>query len=349
MDKTETSTLTAHNVIMNVLNGLSLGTVVALVPAAILGNLMLAVKGIFPFAANIITLTNLSMVLLASVSALVTALLFKMTPIQSASLAIVAELGSGNWHLVNGAFMVKGTGDVVNIILTMILGVVFLKLVGNKLKAYNVLLLPTLMILIVGVISILTLPYVSSITTALGELIAMVTTMQPILMGVVMAIIFAVLIVTPISVVAIALTISLGGIAAGSANLGIVAGSFVLAFMGYGANSFGTSITHFLGSPKIQMANMLAKPKLFIPVIVSSGLLGGLGAALGVTGTPMSAGFGFSGLVGPLAAYNGGMNGTMGIITIVILFFALPIVLGYLARLSFVKKMPTSLMRLIYG
>ncbi len=116
--------------------------------------------------------------------------------------------------------------------------------------------------------------------------------------------VFAVLIVSPISSVGIATAISLSGIASGSANLGIVAGSFTLAIMGASVNSLGTTLAHFIGTPKIQMANMLEKPKLFIPVMVNAAIAGAIGAIFNIKGTPMSAGFGFSGLIGPLAAWN---------------------------------------------
>lgn len=124
-------------------------------------------------------------------------------------------------------------------------------------------------------------------------------------MGVLMGMAFALLIVSPISTVGIATAISLSGIASGAANLGIVAAGFALAIYGWYANSVGTSIAHFLGSPKMQMANLLAKPKLFLPVCLIAGILSSLGALFQVNGTPMSAGFGFSGLVGPLATLEG--------------------------------------------
>lgn len=71
--------------------------------------------------------------------------------------------------------------------------------------------------------------------------------------------------------------------------------SFTLALMGASVNPIGGTLAHFVGSPKIQMANMLVKPKLFIPTSI-----GAVATMLNIKGTPFSAGFGFSGLVGPL-------------------------------------------------
>lgn len=323
---------------MNILNGVSVGAVVSLVPAALLGNVMLALLPIFPMAKTIIDISNLSMILLAPVSALVSSRLFKLTAIQSATLALVALVGAKNWQIDNGIFMIKGTGDILNIIITLCLGVCFIQLVGSRLKAYNILLLPTLTLVIVGSISMILYPIVAQITTALGELISQVTLVQPVLMGILMAVIFGIMIISPISTVAVALTISLEGIASGTANLGITACGFTLALLGLKANGVGGSLVHFLGSPKVQMANVVGHPKIVIPVILNAAILGGLGAIFEIQGTPLSAGFGFSGLVGPLAAYNAGDQSMQSVLVIILLFFILPTALAIIARLLFINK-----------
>ena len=132
--------------------------------------------------------------------------------------------------------------------------------------------------------------------------------------------------------------ISSVGIASGSANLGITAGAFTLAIMGSSVNSLGTVIAHFFGTPKIQMGNMLEKPILYLPVVISSAIMGGLGAIFNIQGTPMSAGFGFSGLVGPLTAYGFMAPGWLSILSLSCLFVVLPVLLGYLMKYIFIDK-----------
>lgn len=153
-----------------------------------------------------------------------------------------------------------------------------------------------------------------------------------------MGMVFAVLIVSPISSVGIATAVGLSGIAAGSANLGIVAGSFTLAIMGSSVNSLGTTLAHFVGTPKIQMANMLEKPFLFIPVMINAAVLGAIGAIFNIQGTAMSAGFGFSGLIGPMAALGAMKVDGAALVLVTVLFLILPILLGLLAKYVFVKK-----------
>ncbi len=107
--------------------------------------------------------------------------------------------------------------------------------------------------------------------------------------------------------------------------------------MGARVNPVGGTLAHFIGSPKIQMANMLSKPKLFIPILIAAGLSGGVGALFGITGTPASAGFGISGLIGPLAALSGGAT----LFTVIIAFVVIPVIIA--ASVSYVAMHITHL------
>ena len=254
----------AKTITMNILNGLSVGIIVALVPGAILNAIVKLLLPSFPQLAVVTYMTGAAMTLLPALSAVCVGMLAKFTPIQTSSLALAAIVGAGNYHLTKTGLTVAGTGDVINLAITLAIGYLLIVLLGDALKAYTILLIPSLVLVIAGGIGMLTLGPVSSITKYIGVVVHDVTALQPIVMGVLMGIIFAVLIVSPISTVGIATAISLTGIGAGSANLGIVGAGFALATYGWKANSFGTSLAHFLGSQKMQMANILSRPKLFL-------------------------------------------------------------------------------------
>ena len=235
-------------------------------------------------------------------------------------------------------YVLAGTGDVINVAVTITFAVIIASVIGNKLKNYTVLLMPVLVLVLGGGLGLMTLPYVKLVTGFVGAMIKTFTILQPVLMGTLMGISFAVLIVSPISSVGIATAIGISGIASGSANLGITAGAFTLAIMGSSVNSLGTILAHFIGTPKIQMGNMLERPKLFIPVIISSGIMGALGAIFKIQGTPMSAGFGFAGLIGPMTAYEQMDPGVGSMILLTTLFVVLPIILGLAMKYIFVGE-----------
>ena len=255
---------------MNILNGISMGVVVALIPSALVGQLMKALMGVMPhIASQVIDITNFAASLLPAMAGFCVGYLFKMNMVQMSSIAAATTIGSGVVKKVGTTYVVAGTGDVINVAVTIVFAVIIASIIGNKLKNYTILLMPVLVLVIAGGLGLLTLPYVKLVTGFIGAMIKTFTILQPVLMGTLMGISFAVLIVSPISSVGIATAIGISGISSGSANLGITAGAFTLAIMGSSVNSLGTILAHFIGTPKIQMGNMLERPKLFIPVIIS--------------------------------------------------------------------------------
>ncbi|VWX38064.1 PTS transporter subunit IIC [Exiguobacterium oxidotolerans] len=315
---------------IHVLNGLSIGILVALIPGALLGELAKALLPYFAPAQHIIDSTTIAMRLLPMVIGVAVAMQFKTTPIETASIGLATVVGSGvATRTETAGFLFVGTGDVINAGVTAAIATALVLWIGNRFKTYTVLVMPTLIIVGAGGIGVLTYPFVTKITAAIGQMITQFTVLQPILMGVLLAVTFSVLIVSPLSTVGIATAISLSGIAAGAANLGVCAAGFGLAIAGWKANSRGTSIAHFLGSPKIQMANFIRNPIMIVPVMCSAAVLGGLAGILGIQGTPFSAGFGMSGLIGPINALHlmaGGWTWANGVLVFG-LFILLPIVL----------------------
>lgn len=87
------------------------------------------------------------------------------------------------------------------------------------------------------------------------------------------------------------------------------------------------------------MANVLKKPKLFVPVLISAGIAGLVGAIFNITGTANSAGFGSAGLIGPLAAYQNMAGGPIAIVFLLLMFAGMPLVLGCIMRYIFIQKL----------
>ncbi|MCU9614774.1 PTS sugar transporter subunit IIC [Caldibacillus lycopersici] len=324
------------------LNGMSIGIVVSLVPNALLGELMKVLIPHFPAFQHVLDITVFVMSLLPVLIGVMVGISFQLTPIQTASIGIAAMVGSGAVvKTAEGLFTLNGIGTVINTGFTAAIAVLFVKFIGNRLKAYSILLIPTLSILIPGMVGYTILPYVQRTTNLLGVAIDHVTTLQPVIMGAIIAIIFCLLILSPFSTVGVATVIMLSGVGSGAANLGIVAAGVGLAIASYKANSLGTALAHVLGSPKIQMKNFIMKPKIAIPMIITAAFLGALAGLLNIQGTPYSAGFGLSGLVGPLNYINLADGGwSFGNITIMIgSFFLLPFIFNIALIYVFSRKL----------
>lgn len=325
------------------LNGLSLGIVLVLMPNAIFGELFALFIPFFPPLESTVQLFRMANSLMPIAIGVAVSMQFKLTPIQTISVALAALAGSGVVAAAeNGSFVFSGTGNVINTGFTALIAVVLVLVVGNKLQAYNLLFLPSIVLSFAGGIGLLTLPTVDRFTLFIGEIISSITELQPILMGSLLAVSFAVLIVSPISTVGIATAIGLAGVGAGTANLGCVAAGFGLAVAGWPVNNTGTSLAHFIGSPKIQMANTIKKPLIMLPILCNASILGALGGFFRMQGTPISAGFGISGLLGPVNALNLAAGGwsPKNILLVSFLYIALPLLLAFLFQRVFTKIIP---------
>lgn len=326
--------------ILNILSGVSSGVVIALVPGALVNEIMKSISDVWPAAQSVLAMTTLMQDLLAVFAGLCVSYLLKFNLIQSGSVTAAAMIASGAFQMKNNQIILSGSGDVINIALTIFIAAIMVKYLTPRLGSYTILILPLAVAVLAGGIGQLMLPYTKLITGMIGNIVAGMTDFQPLIMGMLMGVAFATLVITPVSSVGIAMAIGVEGIASGSANLGITAGAFTLAIMSSKVNGFGTTIAHFLGTPKIQMANVLKNPKLFIPVSASAAIAGLVGAIFQISGTPNSAGFGSTGLIGPLTAYqNMTTGGPITIIFLILLFMGMPLMLGLIMRYIFIQKL----------
>lgn len=322
------------------LTGMSIGIVVSLIPNALVGEIFKLLIPDAPFLQHILNLTIITMSMLPAMIGVTVGMTFKLTPIQTASVGLAAVVGSGVITMKDEIMTLSGIGVVLNTGITAALAVLFVQFIGVKLKDYTILLMPTLSIFVPGLIGYLLLPYVKTGTGVIGTGIQHVTTLQPVVMGAIIAVIFCILILSPLSTVGVATVIMLSGIGSGAANLGIVSAGVGLCIASYKVNSLGTALAHVLGSPKIQMRNFFMKPKMAFPMLITAAILGGLAGVFNIQGTPMSAGFGLSGLIGPLNYINLTADGwtTTNIMIMLTMFFILPILLNVVLLRLFERK-----------
>ena len=241
---------------------------------------------------------------------------------------------------------IAGTGDLFNVMFTAFFSVVIIDFFKTRLGSLTVVLLPILGAGLAGFLGLLILPYVANITGALGSLINSFTNMQQLFMGVLISVAFSILIITPVSTVALGLAVGLNGISAGSAAIGVAACTAVLVIGSIRvANEEGVTIAVLLGAMKMMIPNLVKHPIMLLPVVTTAAVSGFLGAFFGIAGTAQTAGFGLVGLVGPIGAIKGtegliatmGMAGKIGIIALV--FFVSTIGVAYVCDLVYRKTL----------
>ncbi|MER1987040.1 MAG: PTS sugar transporter subunit IIC [Solibacillus sp.] len=327
----------AKEFINNVLTGMSMGIVVCLIPNALVGEILKLIIPYVPQLQTILEISIIAMSLLPVVIGVMTGICFKLTPIQTCSVGLAAFIGSGVYKMNEGVLTLAGIGTVINIGITAAAAVLVVQFLAKYLKDFTLIAMPALTMFTAGLFGIFTLPYVSSASLWVGEGIMFLTSLQPILMGALIAMVFSVLIISPISTIGVATAIALSGIGAGTANLGVCAAGVGMCIASYRANNFGTAIAHVV-SAKIQMRNFFMKPTIAFPMIITAAILGALGGYFEIVGTPYSAGFGLGGFVGPLKYLDIVGWDTGSIILSATLFIALPIVLNVILLKLFERK-----------
>ena len=142
------------------------------------------------------------------------------------------------------------------------------------------------------------------ITQSIGRVVNGFTELNPLLMSILICVTFSLLMVTPISLVAIATAISLTGLGSGAANMGIVAACVTFLFGSLRVNSIGVNLVLLIGAAKMMIPVYLKHLIIAIPLTVNGIICGIVAYVLNIKGTPLSAGFGYTGLVGPINALN---------------------------------------------
>lgn len=327
---------TLGSFILKILNGTTIAIVVALIPNAILATFLKPVADVEVFA-NLLHIVQVFQFFTPIMAGFLIAMQFKLNPIQSACVGGAAYLGSGAWKYVAATvaeqqvnlFQLAGIGDVINTMITAALAVLAVQMIGNKLGSLNLVLLPIIVGTGVGFIGTLTLPYVSMITALIGQGINAFTTLQPILMSILIAVSFSIIIISPISTVAIGLAIGLEGISAAAAGMGVGAAAAFLVWATMRKNEAGVPLAIGLGAMKMMMPNFLTNPIIGLPVAITAAISAISIPVLGMVGTSGSAGFGLVGLVSPLAALNAG---SVSIVGMILTWIVIPFAVGFVVN-----------------
>ncbi|MEQ6388731.1 PTS sugar transporter subunit IIC [Bacillaceae bacterium S4-13-58] len=137
-----------------------------------------------------------------------------------------------------------------------------------------------------------------------GDIIKWATNQQPLIMGIVVAVLMGLALTAPISSAAIAIMLQLDGLAAGAAVIGCSAQMIGFAVSSYRENGFGGFLAQGIGTSMLQVANILKNPIILIPPTVAGAILGPIGIMMFQMETNAAgAGMGTSGLVGQIMTF----------------------------------------------
>lgn len=200
-------------------------------------------------------------------------------------------------------------------------------LVVGKTKV-DIIVTPLATIISGAVAGLLVGPPITAFMSLIGDIVDVSAQQQPILMGILVAVIMGVALTLPISSAAIGIALNLHGIAGGAAMIGCCCQMVGFAVMSFKENKWGGLAAQGLGTSMLQMPNLVKHPVCWLPPVITSAILGPVGVMFGVISSPVGSGMGTAGLVGPIATYSemtaAGTSPLITLLLIALFSFILP-------------------------
>lgn len=234
---------------------------------------------------------------------------FKEDTLVVVSAAVAGTIGAFASQLLAGGVMkgnllsIKIPGEPLGAFVAAYIAIEVGHLISGK-TSLDIILTPFASVGAGAVVGILVGPPISRFMTWVGSLIEWGMTQQPLVMGIVVAVLMGMALTLPISSAAIGISLGLSGLSAGAATVGCCCQMIGFAVASYADNNMGAVISQGLGTSMLQVPNILKKPIIWIPPILSSAILGPIASCiLKMENNAIGSGMGTSGLVGPIMGF----------------------------------------------
>ncbi|MDD6571213.1 MAG: PTS sugar transporter subunit IIC [Thermoflexaceae bacterium] len=327
-----------NRIFIDGLSGMALGLFSTLIIGTIIAQIGTLIGG--SIGAYLIAISNVAKTITGAGIGVGVACKFKEGPLVTVSAAVAGMIGA--FPAVAETIKLGAPGEPLGAFVAAYVAIEIGHLVAGKTKV-DIIVTPFLSILSGAAVGLILGPYISAFMKWLGALVNVNVEQMPVLGGIIVSVLMGMILTLPISSAAIGISMGLTGLAAGAATIGCCCQMVGFAVASYRENKFGGLVAQGLGTSMLQIPNIVKKPIIWIPSIVSSAILGPVASAvLKMVSTPVGSGMGSAGLVGQIAAYGAmtgnGMSTSMALILIVLMHFILPAALT-LAVSEFMRKM----------
>lgn len=205
--------------------------------------------------------------------------------------------------LADGAIVLAGPGEPLGAFIAAFAAIEVGRFVSGKTKL-DIILTPIVSIGVGSCVGLLIGPGISSFMLWLGNLINWGTEQQPLLMGVIVSVLMGMILTLPISSAALGIIMDLSGLAAGAATVGCCCNMVGFAVASFRENRWGGLLAQGIGTSMLQVPNIVRKPVIWLPAIISSAILGPIGTMVfHMTSNATGSGMGTAGLVGQIMTW----------------------------------------------
>lgn len=324
-----------NHIFIDGLSGMALGLFSTLIIGTILEQLGKIIAD--PIGAYLIFIAGFCKALTGAGIGIGVAVKYKAPALVSVSAAVCGMVGAFAGKISIGDFTpgsltFAGPGEPLGAFVAAFIGIELGMLVAGLTKV-DILVTPLVTILTGSVSGILLSPPISAFMKWIGSLINFGVEREPVLMGIIVAVLMGMALTLPISSAAIGVSLGLSGIAAGAACVGCCAQMVGFAVMSFRENKWSGLVSQGIGTSMLQMPNIIKNPLIWLPPIISSAILGPISTyVLAMANNSTGAGMGTAGLVGQFMGYQAmtetGVSPAAALIEIALMHFIAPAVLS---------------------
>ena len=242
---------------------------------------------------------------------------FLMTPAIGAAIAIM--LGANNLTIISA--MVSGviggnaivpfketftitTGEPIGAIIAAIIAIYIGKRVTGK-TFLDLMAVPISSMLIGSVAGYYLSKVIAPTLITISKTITTIVGNQPLFASIVIAVVFAILVMTPASSAALAIALQLDSSAAAAALVGISAQFVGYTFVSIRENDLGGFLAQLICTPKVQFPNIVKNPKIMIAPLIAAAVSGPVAVLILNLEIPYQiAGLGLCALIAPIQILN---------------------------------------------
>lgn len=232
-------------------------------------------------------------------------------------------------------------GGPLGVFIATIIAVEIGKAIAGETRI-DIVITPVVTVLVGVALAQLIGPSVNQVMHWIGQVIILATESNPLIMGMVIAVVVGMVLTLPISSAALCLMLQLDGLAAGAATIGCCAQMIGFATISYKDNGLKGLLAQGIGTSMLQVPNIYKNWKIWIPPTLAAAILGPIAILFfDMQNTALESGMGSCGLVGQIGTFNA-MKESYSTSYIILVILGLqiiaPMVLSYLIYYVMKKK-----------
>lgn len=289
-----------NHIFIDGLSGMALGLFSTLIIGTIIGQIGTLLGN--EIGVYLIAIANVAKTVTGAGIGVGVAAKFKQGPLVTVSAAVAGMIGAFP-TLGMESFALGKAGEPLGAFVAALIGIECGRLVAGRTRI-DIILTPLVSICTGAAAGFLVGPPISNFMKWLGNLVNINVEASPILGGIAVSVLMGMILTLPISSAALGVILNLSGLAAGAATVGCCCNMVGFAVASYRENKVGGLLAQGIGTSMLQVPNIVKKPVIWLPAIISSAILGPVGTmVLHMTNNATGSGMGTAGLVGQIMTW----------------------------------------------